>query len=124
MFEGIVIQAFSGIFNRHADKFTGPCIWISPTVSFRQDRVFRLNENFASIGHGITGIYYQIHYYLLYLAGIRLYILKPRIQDVRQFDVFADNTCEHLFDIQDYIIEVDLLRPDILFSAEGQKLAG
>ena len=49
-----------------------------------------LNDNFPAIGHGVLGIYHQVHDDLFQLAGIGTGVAYTRGQPRRQLNVLAD----------------------------------
>ncbi len=93
----------------------------SQRIGVEQD-IGGANGQSASGGHGVAAIDHQVHDGLFELTGVRLDGGQLRVERCRQIDVFADQPTDHLFEIADQAVQVQLDRGQDLLAAEGQQL--
>ena len=79
-----------------------------------------LDGQLAAFGHGVFGVDDQVHDDLLELTGIGTGVAGVGSKLGNEFDVLADQRPEKAFHIGDDAVDVDHLKFEELFAAEGQ----
>ena len=87
-------------------------------------RVAGLDEEFASLRHGVAGVDRQVHDDLLELALIGFHCSQVRIKAAGQFHIFPDQAAQHAFHILNDSVHIQDFRFEHLLTAESQELAG
>ena len=81
-----------------------------------------LNFQYASVSHGVPGVYGQIHEDLFQLCYIGFDHQRFRMQYQFQFHKFAYHVLDEFFKFQNYGVYIDDYNFKKLISAEGQEL--
>src|ERR1700733_4385693 len=76
----------------------------------------------AAARHGIARVNSEIHDDLIDLTAVGLHSAEIRSADDRQFNIFADETAEHFFNVRDDCVEIDDFWLEYLLAAEGEEL--
>ena len=73
--------------------------------------------------HGVAGVHDEVHDDLFDLSGIGLHAAQPFIERRGEYDVFTDQTVQHLFRVGHKCVEIQDGGLQHLLPAEGQELA-
>jgi len=82
------------------------------------------NADFPAVRHGVFGVDDEIHDDLFELSGIGAGAADGGGETGGEFDIFADQRAQETFHVRDDSVDVDDLEFKMLFTAEGQELAG
>ena len=117
------VHSAAGVLDRQERIIHGARLKIDATRIHIQQGIAGSDGQLPPLRHGVARIDGQVQEHLLDLAGIGLHQPKIGGQIGDKIDVFADKASEHLLEVGDEIIEVEDLRSQQLFAAEGQELA-
>jgi hypothetical protein len=119
---GFVAHAHARVGNHQADVSAGGDERMRCNVFRGELDVGGLQQELASVGHGVAGIYDEIHDNLLNLRAVHLYRPQPIAERGCDLDVLAYHVRRHVRDLsQDRIQRKDCRLNDLL-TAEGEKL--
>src|ERR1019366_7574186 len=93
-------------------------------VGFVDLDITGFDDDPSASGHGIAGIYRQVHNGLLDVVRIGLDVAGIRAQAHHELDVFSDQAAQHAFGLPDHRVEVDDAQLHDLAAAEGEQLIG
>ena len=124
MFNYLGGHSMTGIGNGDQNVIAG----IGPTVQFAKImiglKIFRLDGELASFGHGIPGIHAQVDEHMLHHSRIRQHRIEVFSGIDIEIDIHADNTVEHFHQVGDQFVDVQGTGHDYFLAAEGQQLPG
>jgi hypothetical protein len=89
----------------------------------RQVTIARFDGDRTPLGHGVARVDRQVHENLFHLTRVGMYVGQILSRQNFQLDVFADDTADHLHQIRNHAIEIEILGLDVLTTAEGEQLA-
>lgn len=84
--------------------------------------VRRLDREHAAVDHRVARIDDEVHEHLLELVRVDLHAVEHRLELRMEFDVFPNQTPEHLLHAADGVVEIEDRRLAHLLSAERQQL--
>ena len=120
--DGPAIHAHTGVGNREHDVAAGLHADMVFGVARIEIGVSSLHNQAAAIGHGVAGVYHQIHDDLLDLCGVSLHFANV-FRDVRDhLHVIVHQPAQQLIQIENDAIEVDGFWLQHLAPAEGEQL--
>src|SRR6266568_203830 len=118
------VHTLSGVGKRNH----GIAAWFTETMRLDIIRIhfYRagLKSEQASIRHGITGIGRQVHQDLFDLPAVGIDGQFFQAYQYPEIDIRSDDVLQEFFDLFDDQVQIDRLRIDDLFSAEGEQTAG
>ena len=122
--QSLVVHAQAVIGNPHEDIGAGDEVRLFPGIGLIKSDIGSGDDEFAALGHGVPGVDRQVQDDLFHLAGVSLDDRQHRFEIEKEFDVFTDEAAQHLFQITDDPVEIELLGLQHLLATEGQKLPG
>ena len=89
-----------------------------------QVNVSGFDGQFAPLGHRVARIDHQVHDYLFQATGIGCHRIVGGGRNGHQFNVFPDEPPQHLFDLDDQVVQMHRARNHGLPPAKGEQLVG
>ncbi len=118
--EGLFIHAAARV--SHAQECVtarlGPGVGLA--ILLINPHILRLDGNLAAGGHGVAGVDAEVHQDLLDLS--RIGTDDPQVMTGKEVecDVLTDHASDHLHQVGDHVVQVDIFHLEHLPPAEGQ----
>src|ERR1700761_1673435 len=92
-------------------------------ISVIQVDVTGFDNQLSTVGHRVPRVHGQIHDDLLDLPWVSFHGTQRGIQSRAELDIFADETFEHLLDLDEHAVQIQASRLEYLLTAKCQQLA-
>ncbi len=121
---GFVVHPRAGITDSQHHMPAGRRAGVRGRVSLIELNVGRFNRQLAAPRHGVTRIDRQIHDDLRHLSRVRVDPVDRWPQTGHQLDVVTNESLQQRLDASHHRVQIENLRLENLFPAEGEELAG